>query len=102
MGAPKIAVTVLIFSYVGAKAVLAIKSQNMQNTPPPKNVAGITTNGLAVFSSRFTKKGTAMPTKEIGPANAVTVADKILESKIRQVRNTLIFTPILLAYASPS
>ena len=35
--------------------------------------------------------------KEIGPAKAVTQADRILESRIRETRNALIFTPIFCA-----
>ena len=46
--------------------------------------------------------GTAMPTNEIGPANAVTHAERILESRISAMRNTLMLTPMLCAYASPS
>ena len=96
-GAPKMEVTVLIFSSVGAKAVRAIRSQSIQNTPPPRNVAGMTTRGLEVFRLCFIRKGTAMPTKEIGPAKAVTVAERMLESRMRAVRNTLMFTPMLWA-----
>ena len=39
-------------------------------------------SGLDVPKLLFIRNGTAIPTKEIGPAKAVTVADKILESKI--------------------
>ena len=39
-------VTVLMFSSVGAKAVRAMRSHSIQNTPPPKNVAGMTTSCL--------------------------------------------------------
>ena len=74
-GAQKIDVTVLIFSTSGAKAVLAIRSLSIQKTAPPRNVPGITTSGLDVFSACFTRCGTAIHTKEIGHANAVTVAD---------------------------
>ena len=87
IGAPNTDVTVLMFSSVGAKAIRAIRSQNIQNTAPPRNVPGMTTSGRDVCSPRFTKYGTAIPTKEIGPANAVTQADKMLESKIRITRN---------------
>ena len=68
MGAPKRDVTVLILSSVGAKAVLAMRSLKVQNTAPPRKVAGITTSGLAVFRLLFIRKGTAMPTNEMGPA----------------------------------
>ena len=47
-GAPKIAVTVLIPSSVGAIQVLANRSQNRQNTLPPKKHAGIISNGFVV------------------------------------------------------
>ena len=43
-----------------------------------------------------------MPTKEIGPAKAVTQADRMLESKIKAMRNRLMLTPMLWAYASPN
>ena len=93
-GAPNTAVTELMLSSVGANAVLAIRSQKRQNTAPPKKHAGITRRGLAVFKRLFTRWGTAIPTKEIGPAKAVTQADRILDNRIRATRNTLIFTPI--------
>ena len=96
-GAPNTEVTVLMFSSVGAKAVRAIRSQNIQNTAPPRKVAGITTNGFAVFSPRLTRWGTAMPTKEIGPANAVTQAASTLDSRISSTRNTRMLTPMLWA-----
>ena len=81
----KMLVTVEILSSVGEKAILAIRSQNMQNTAPPRKVPGITTIGLDVFRSLFTRKGTAMPTKDMGPAKAVTVAERMLESIIRMI-----------------
>ena len=90
-------VTVLIFSSMGAKASLAIRSQNIQNTAPPRNVPGITTSGFAVFSACFTRKGTAIPTKDMGPAKAVTVADRILDSSRIATRKTYMFTPMLWA-----
>ena len=96
-GAPNTDVTVEMFSSVGANAVRAIRSQAMQNTAPPRNVAGMTTMGFDVFRNRFTRWGTAMPTNEIGPANAVTQADSTLDSRISATRNTLMFTPMLWA-----
>ena len=95
-------VTVLIFNSTGARAIRAIRSQIIQNTAPIKNVPGMTTIGFDVPNAFLARNGTAIPTKEIGPANAVTHADKILESKIKITRNVLMFTPILCAYASPS
>ena len=47
-GAPKIAVTVLILISVGANTIRARRSQNMQNTAPPKKHAGIMMIGFAV------------------------------------------------------
>ena len=43
-----------------------------------------------------------MPTKEMGPENAVTQADRTLESKISAVRNARRWTPMFCAYTSPS
>ena len=95
-------VTVLIFNSTGASAILAIRSQIIQKTAPAKNVPGIITIGFDVPNAFLVRNGTAIPTKEIGPANAVTLADSTLESRISTTRKTLIFTPILCAYASPS
>lgn len=39
-GAPKTAVTELMLTSVGAKAVRAMRSQNRQNAPPPRNRPG--------------------------------------------------------------
>ena len=82
-GAPKIAVTVLILISVGANTIRARRSQNMQNTSPPKKHAGIMMIGFAVRNNRFTICGTAIPTNDTGPANAVTTADKMLCGFIR-------------------
>ena len=87
-------VTVLILSSRGANASLAIKSQNMQNTAPQTKVAGMTTMGFDVPKAPLVRKGTAIPTNEIGPANAVTVAENMLDSMISAILNTLILTPI--------
>lgn len=97
MGAPNTAVTVPIASSTGANAVRAIRSQNIQNTAPHKNDAGIINIGLVVLSKSFVICGTAMPTNDIGPAKAVTHADNILESNININRKNLIFIPILWA-----
>ena len=80
-------VTVLIFSSTGASAILAIRSQLMQNTAPAKNVPGMITMGFDVPNAFLVRNGTAIPTNEIGPANAVTHADKILDNKIINIRN---------------
>ena len=89
-------------SSVGANIVRAIRSLNRQKTAPPKKHPGITTIGFAVPKSRFTSCGTAIPTKDTGPAKAVTQADRMLESRISSARNRFTFTPRLLAYSSPS
>ena len=75
-------------SSVGAKTVLAMRSQNRQNKAPPRKQAGITKIGFDVFRRDFARCGTAIPTKEIGPAKAVTQADKTLESKIKRTGQT--------------
>ena len=87
----------LMLSSVGANTVRAIRSQAMQNTAPPRKVAGMTTSGREVFRLRFTRWGAAMPRKEIGPAKAVTQAERMLESTISATRNSLMFTPMLCA-----
>ena len=94
-------VTVLILSSVGEKAMRAIRSLTMQKTAPPRKAAGITTMGFDVPSARLTRNGTAIPTKEMGPAKAVTQADRRPESMISSIRKRLILTPMLWAYASP-
>ena len=82
---------------VGAKAVLAIRSHIRQKAPPPRKQAGIISIGSAVPNSRFIRWGTAMPTKEMGPAKAVTQADNRLDSRIRTTRSSLMLTPMLWA-----
>ena len=74
----------------------------MQNTAPAKNVPGIIMSGLAVPNAFLVRNGTAIPTNEIGPANAVTHADRILDNKINATRKSLMFTPMLCAYPSPN
>ena len=69
-GAPNRAVTELMDSSVGAKAVRAMRSQRRQNTAPPRKQAGIMTRGLAVLKMLRMRWGTATPTKEMGPAKA--------------------------------
>ena len=69
----------LILSSVGAITVLASRSQNKQNTLPPKKHAGIIKIGFVLERNCFAKCGTAIPTKEIGPANATIHAERILE-----------------------
>ena len=55
---------------------------------PAKNVPGIITIGFDVPNAFLVRNGTAIPTKEIGPANAVTLADSTLESRISTTRKT--------------
>ena len=95
IGAPKIAVAAEMDTSVGAKSDRAIRSQNKQNIAPPRNAPGMTTSGFDVPSVRLMMCGTAMPTKLMGPANAVTVAASRLDSKIRAMRNTRMLTPAL-------
>ena len=45
MGAPNTAVTELMLTSVGAKAVRAIRSQSRQNAPPPRKDAGMRMSG---------------------------------------------------------
>lgn len=102
MGAPRMAVTELMLSSVGAKTVRAARSQNRQNTAPPAKHAGTCTSGFAVPNSPFISCGTAMPTNEIGPANAATQAESTLESRMSAARKARILTPMLRAQPSPS
>ena len=62
----------------------------------------MTTSGLDVPSARLMTCGTAMPTKLMGPANAVTVAASKLDSKMSAMRNARMLTPMDRAYCSPS
>ena len=100
-GAPNTAVTELMLSSVGAKTVLAAKSQNRQNTAPPRKQPGIMSMGFAVLNRLFTRCGTAIPTKDMGPANAVTQAERILDRRIRATLNRSMFTPMFWAYTYP-
>ena len=61
-------------SSVGANILRAMRSHKRQNAAPPKTHPGSTCKGFALRRVRFTRCGTAMPTKEIGPANAVTLS----------------------------
>ena len=90
-------VTVLMVSSVGEKAVRAMRSQARQNTLPVRKVAGMSTMGREGRKIRRVMWGTAMPTKEMGPAKAVTQADRMLDRRIRATRKPLTLTPMLLA-----
>ena len=92
----------LILSSVGANTVRAMRSHSRQNPAPPRKHAGIIRIGFAVPNRLFARCGTAMPTNEIGPANAATHAESTLDSRISTTRNAAILTPILRAYPSPS
>ena len=82
-GAPKTAVTVLMLNSVGAKTVRASQSLNRQNT------------------LQRIRCGTAIPTKETGPANAATQPDKMLDKITIKKRRCATLTPMLFAYVSP-
>ena len=97
IGAPKIAVTVLILSSVGANKLRASKSQNRQNKLPPRKHAGIIRIGFTVPNNFLIKCGAATPTKEIGPANATIHADRIPDKITIITRKKRTFTPILFA-----
>ena len=57
--------------------------------------------GRLVPSSCRVMWGTAMPTKDTGPASAVTQADSRLDKRISPTRNRRTFTPMVAAYSSP-
>ena len=96
-GAPKTAVTVLMLNSVGAKTVRASQSLNRQNTLPPRKQPGISTSGLVSANSQRIRCGTAIPTKETGPANAATQPDKMLDKITIKKRRCATLTPMLLA-----
>lgn len=100
-GAPKTAVTVLMLNSVGAKTVRASQSLNRQNTLPPRKQPGISTSGLVSANSQRIRCGTAIPTKETGPANAATQPDKMLDKITIKKRRCATLTPILFAYVLP-
>ena len=101
-GAPMIAVTVLILSSVGAKTVLAIRSQTRHTKAPRIKQTGITKSGFVFFNSFVERNGTATPTKEIGPANAAAVALKTPLTMMIRNLSLFTFTPIVNAYDSES
>lgn len=88
------AVTVEIFISTGAKAVRARRSENPTKALPRRNEHDIIIDGLSVFMMRRIKHGTAIPTKEIGPAKATTSAERRLEIRITAMRRTFTFTPM--------
>ena len=96
-GAPKIAVTVLMDSSVGEKRLLAIRSLKRQNALPIRKDAGMITLGLPDLKSSLATCGIAIPTKDTGPAKAVTVAERILDNIISAVLKALTFMPRVVA-----
>ena len=84
-------------SSVGANRLRAMRSQSRQNAAPPSAQPGRTCKGLALPSAPLTRWGTAMPTKEIGPAKAVTQAASRLERSTSAMLNGRTATPTLLA-----
>ena len=97
IGAPNTAVTELMDSSVGANRLRAIRSHSKQKVAPPSAQPGSTYSGLALPSACRTKCGTAIPTKEIGPANAVTQAASRLDSSTSAAENARTGTPTLRA-----
>ena len=77
--------------------ILAKRSQNRQKTDPPRKHAGIMMIGFAVPNKFLTRCGTAIPTKDTGPAKAVTQADRILDNSTSSMRNSCTFSPIFWA-----
>ena len=96
-GAPKKAVTVLMLSSEGAKRVLASRSQKRQKILPPRKQAGIMMRGRELRKRKRIIWGTAIPTKETGPAKAVTQAESMLLIRTRSRRNRRMLTPTLSA-----
>ena len=82
---------------VGANKVLDNKSHMHVKTAPRKKHAGIIYFGFELLISFLTRCGTAMPTNETGPANAVTQADHRLERITSFILNEFILTPTLFA-----
>ena len=101
-GTKKNAVTELMLNSVGENTERAMPSQNSVMIAPPIKHAGISIKGFAVPDADFTRCGTAMPTKDIGPANAVTHAESRLERSISATLSERMFTPMFCAYRSPS
>ena len=54
-------------------------------------------DGFDDFSADFTRCGTAMPTNDTGPANAVTQAESMLARRTSTTRKRATFTPTLFA-----
>ncbi len=76
-------VTVLIFSSRGAKSHSGNRVTHHTENCTAQECSRNDYKWSGCAEAFFIRNGTAIPTKEIGPAKAVTVADKILESKIK-------------------
>ena len=63
-------------------------------------MAGMVINGFVVLSDNLVICGTAIPTKDIGPARAVTHAESKLESNTIHTLKNLILIHMLCAYPS--
>lgn len=100
-GTRSTAVTELILTSVGAKIFLARQSHKSVITLPPIKDAGTSTLGSEVLKESLIRCGTAIPTKETGPAKATTQAASMLAVNMSITLSRVIFTPILAAYASP-
>ena len=101
IGAPIIAVIVLTLSSFGAKSRRASQSLKRQNAAPTRKEPAIIVPGSDVRNARRVTCGAAIPIKEIGPAKAVTVAERRLEPTTRRRRKTGRLIPTLCAYSSP-
>ena len=97
MGTRATAVTELTETSSGEKADRATVSQKSVTIAPRRNETGIITRGFIVLVRSLARCGTAIPTKDTGPAKAVTTADSRLEKIMRKKRSNLIFTPTLFA-----
>ena len=93
-GEPKKDVTILMFSSTGASNIRESRSQKRQKIAPEIKEAGVIKNGSAVLNIFFAQKGAAIPIKEMGPANAVTVAERVLDKSIRTILKKEILRPM--------
>ena len=74
-----------------------MRSQKTQKTAPHKNTQGMMYLGLEDLSRTLVMWGTAIPTKDTGPAIAVTQAESREETSSRITRKDFTGTPILAA-----
>ena len=92
-GTRNTAVTELIDTSEGANKDLAARSQAVVTNAPKRKQPGIMIEGLLLPVRFFIRCGTAIPTKDMGPAKAVTVAAKRPDIRIRLMRSKIILTP---------